>query len=30
VRVYAEPRRFIALGTVTAEGRLEPQRVFRR
>jgi tRNA pseudouridine55 synthase len=30
VRVYAKPRRFIALGTVTAEGRLEPERVFRR
>ncbi|MEO8465084.1 MAG: tRNA pseudouridine(55) synthase TruB [Gammaproteobacteria bacterium] len=29
VRVYAQPRRFIALGTVTTEGRLEPQRVFR-
>jgi tRNA pseudouridine55 synthase len=30
VRVYAEQRRFIALGTVTAEGRLAPDRVFRR
>jgi tRNA pseudouridine55 synthase len=30
VRVYASAGRFIALGTVTAEGRLEPQRVFHR
>jgi len=30
VRVYAPEQGFIALGTVTAEGRLEPQRVFRR
>jgi tRNA pseudouridine55 synthase len=30
VRVYAQAQGFIALGTVTAEGRLEPQRVFRR
>jgi len=29
VRIYAQPQRFIALGVVTAEGRLEPQRVFR-
>ena len=30
VRVYAEGQRFIALGAVTVEGRLEPQRVFHR
>jgi len=30
VRVYAEPGRFIALGTVTADGRLAPERVFQR
>jgi tRNA pseudouridine55 synthase len=30
VRVYSHERRFIALGTVTAEGWLEPQRVFHR
>jgi tRNA pseudouridine55 synthase len=30
VRVYAEQARFIALGTVTRERQLEPERVFRR
>jgi tRNA pseudouridine55 synthase len=30
VRVYGRPQRFIALGTVTADGRLQPQRVFQR
>ncbi len=30
VRIYAPPRHFIALGTVTAEGWLEPERVFHR
>jgi tRNA pseudouridine55 synthase len=29
VRVYAAPERFIALGTVTADGLLTPERVFR-
>ena len=30
VRVFAGPAEFVALGTVTVDGRLAPERVFRR